>query len=44
MTAAAGFEPSSVAALGDRFGLPFAQPDWLDDVIARYDLTPMPRG
>jgi quercetin dioxygenase-like cupin family protein len=44
MTAAAGFEPSSVAALGDRYGLPFAQPDWLDDVIARYGLTPMPRG
>jgi hypothetical protein len=44
MPAAAGFERSAVAALGDRYGLPFAQPDWLDDVIARYGLTPMPRG
>ena len=28
--------------LGDRYGLPFAQPDWLADVIARYNLTPLP--
>ena len=28
--------------LGDRYGLLFAQPDWLADVIARYNLTPLP--
>src|SRR6187402_2613995 len=31
-----------IRRLGDRYGLPFAQPDWLADVIARYDLTPLP--
>jgi len=31
-----------VAALAGRYQLPFAQPAWLPDVIARYDLTPMP--
>ncbi len=31
-----------IGQLGDRYGLPFAQPDWLQDVIARYDLTPLP--
>jgi len=33
-------EPEQVRALGERYGLPFAQPDWLPDVIARYGLTP----
>ena len=28
-------DPADVAALGDRYGLPFAQPDWLPDVIER---------
>jgi len=27
-----------VSALADRYGLQFGQSDWLDDVIARYDL------
>jgi quercetin dioxygenase-like cupin family protein len=31
-----------VAALAGRYELPFAQPDWLPDVIARYNLTPLP--
>lgn len=35
-------EPSQdeVAALADAYGLPFAEPEWLADVISRYDLTP----
>ena len=33
----------AIAALGERYQLPFAQPDWLPDVIARYHLTPMTR-
>ena len=31
-----------VAALAQDYGLPYAMPDWLDDVIARYRLTPAP--
>lgn len=30
----------AVAGLAEQFGLPYAQPDWLPDVIARYSLTP----
>ena len=33
---------AEVAKLAERYQLPFAQPDWLPDVIARYDLTPPP--
>jgi quercetin dioxygenase-like cupin family protein len=33
-------EPEQVRAIGERYGLPFEQPDWLSDVIARYGLTP----
>jgi quercetin dioxygenase-like cupin family protein len=33
-------EPEEIARLGERYGLPFAQPEWLPDVIARYGLTP----
>ena len=36
----AGRIPIQVAALADQYGLPFAEPDWLPDVIARYGLTP----
>ena len=36
-------DPADVAALGDRYGLPFAQPDWLPDVIQRYGLVPPSR-
>ena len=35
--------PGVVAELGARYQLPFAKPDWLPDVIARYNLTP-PQG
>jgi quercetin dioxygenase-like cupin family protein len=34
--------PEEVAGIGDRYGLPFAQPAWLPDVIERYGLTPPP--
>jgi uncharacterized cupin superfamily protein len=33
---------AAIVELCDRFGLPFAQPDWIGDVIARYNLTPPP--
>jgi quercetin dioxygenase-like cupin family protein len=33
---------SEVASLAEAYGLPYAQPDWLADVIDRYDLTPPP--
>jgi quercetin dioxygenase-like cupin family protein len=42
MTARGRPAPEDVARLGERFGLPFAQPEWLPDVIARYGLTPPP--
>lgn len=34
--------PEEVAELAARFELPFARPDWLPDVIARFNLTPPP--
>jgi len=34
---------AQVRALAENFGLPYAQPDWLADVIERYNLTPPPR-
>jgi quercetin dioxygenase-like cupin family protein len=33
-------DPAEVAGLAAEFGLPYAQPEWLADVIARYNLTP----
>ena len=33
---------AAVAELGARYQLPFVQPDWLPDVIARFKLTPPP--
>ncbi len=32
----------AVVELSERYGLPFAQPSWLPDVIARYGLNPPP--
>jgi quercetin dioxygenase-like cupin family protein len=40
MTAIGRPDPTDVAKLAERYELPFAQPDWLPDVIARYELTP----
>lgn len=42
MNAAGATTPDRVMDLAGRFGLPFDNPDWLADVIARYDLTPPP--
>lgn len=39
---AGGTDLPTVTALADRYGLPFAEPEWLPDVIARYGLTPPP--
>jgi quercetin dioxygenase-like cupin family protein len=36
-------EPGSVAAVAERYGLIFGEPDWLPGVITRYGLTPPPR-
>ena len=42
MSAVGAPDREEIGRLGERYGLPFAQPDWLPDVIARYDLTPLP--
>jgi quercetin dioxygenase-like cupin family protein len=42
MTAVGAPDPADVGALGARYGLPFAEPAWLPDVIARYGLTRPP--
>ncbi|MET1231551.1 MAG: cupin domain-containing protein [Candidatus Limnocylindrales bacterium] len=44
LTAAGRPDPADVAALAQRYQLPFAQPDWLPDVVARYGLTPLGAG
>jgi len=36
-------DPADVDRLRERYGLPLADPDWLPDVIARYNLTPLPK-
>ena len=35
-------DPAAVKDLADRYGLVLEQPDWIDDVVARYSLTPPP--
>ena len=42
MTAVRRPSREEIGRLGEHYGLPFAQPDWLPDLIARYDLTPLP--
>jgi len=42
MIAAGPPQPSDVGALAGRFGLQFGQPDWLPDLVSRYNLTPPP--
>lgn len=37
-------ESARMAELTQRYQVPFAEPDWLPDVIARYGLTPPPTG
>jgi quercetin dioxygenase-like cupin family protein len=41
LTVAGRPDPADVAALAERYQLPFAQPAWLPDVVARYGLTPL---
>ena len=43
MNDAGPIDLAKVRALATDFGLPYAQPDWLADVIERYNLTPPPR-
>jgi quercetin dioxygenase-like cupin family protein len=40
LTAGGPPDPMAVAALAQRYGMPFAEPAWLPDVVARYRLTP----
>lgn len=42
LTAAGPVEMEQVGMLAGEYGLPFEQPEWIGDVIARYDLTPPP--
>lgn len=42
MVAAGPLEVPAAAELASRYGLPFAEPEWLPDVIRRYGLTPPP--
>ncbi len=42
MTRVGAPDPAAVGELAARYQLPFAQPAWLPDVIARYNLTPPP--
>lgn len=39
MTAAGAPSMEDVDRVAERYGLPFAQPDWLPDVVARFGLT-----
>ena len=43
MNDAGPIDLDAVRELATEFGLPYAQPDWLDDVITRYNLAPPPR-
>lgn len=42
MTDAGPPDPAAIPELASRYGLPFALPEWLPDVIERYNLTPPP--
>jgi quercetin dioxygenase-like cupin family protein len=35
-------DPADVAALAADYGLPYAEPEWLPDIVTRYGLTPPP--
>jgi hypothetical protein len=35
-------DPAAVRDLAARYSLPFAQPEWLPGIVARYNLTPPP--
>lgn len=42
MTASGAPDRDDITRLAERYQLPFAQPAWLPDVIARFGLTPPP--
>jgi quercetin dioxygenase-like cupin family protein len=42
MTAAGAFDFGEMAGLAESYGLKFAEPEWLPDVIARFGLTSTP--
>lgn len=42
MVAAGPPDPETLGALAARYGISFEEPEWLAEVIARYDLTPPP--
>jgi quercetin dioxygenase-like cupin family protein len=42
LTAAGPSQRSDVVALAGRYGLQFGRPDWLAELITRYNLTPPP--
>ncbi len=44
MTAEGSVDLGEIARQAERYQLSFAEPDWLPDVIARYNLTPPPAG
>ncbi len=35
-------DPEAIGSLASRYGLEFGAPDWLPDVIDRFNLTPLP--
>jgi len=37
-------DPAAIGALAESYGLAFGRPEWLPDLIARFDLTPPPVG
>lgn len=40
LTATGALDMPALVELADGYGLPFAEPEWLPDVIERYNLTP----
>ena len=42
MTDAGAPSPDAIAELAGRYQLPFARPEWLPDLIKRFNLTPPP--
>lgn len=42
LTEAGSVDPPQVRELAERYQLPSAEPDWIGDVIRRYNLTPPP--
>ena len=42
LTASGAPSMDDIGRLSEQYGLPFARPEWLPDVISRYGLTPPP--